>query len=55
MKVRLGNVRIPRMPWQMMDKLKSAKRILICPVDKHSVNDDKSQREFLEASTSADF
>jgi len=41
-KVRLGNVRIPRMPWQMMDKLKSAKRILICPVDKYSVNGGES-------------
>ena len=36
-------------------QIKIRKRILICPVDKHSVNDDKSQREALEASTSADF
>jgi len=28
------------MHWQMMDKLKSAWRILICPVDKYSVNGD---------------
>jgi len=31
---------LPRMHWQMMDKLKSAWRILICPVDKYSVNGD---------------